>query len=549
MGNLTEEDLIETYTLFRRNNGSVRQTAKDLKLGRNTVRKRLDKAAELLGVNWKEPLMDGSVSGFEHDERPLPPEGEANVYIISCAQNNTHVHTEFFENLIAYADHVGAELLISRYSYNKTAYGRWKPEENKPGVGPVGEDFEELFFDAAIDPYICDDRLKLAPTLYFCGELNIIPTAVRPLSGFESYPGHGASAIVPHTTIAMETIAALENHKVKFNYSTGTVTKKNYIQKKAGLKAEHHHCFGALIVEVDHNGDWWVRQINGTDEGSFQDLDNIVINKKVSSGNRIEAVNWGDIHQKVIDPVVEETNWGKGGILDTFKPKYQFFHDTIDFYARNHHNRKDPHSMFEKYVEGNDSVKQELQEVADFLNDRSYREWCKSVVITSNHDNALTRWLKETDYRTDPTNAVFFLSCQLALYKAIKNRLPNFHLVETVLYSLGVNQNVEFLRDNESFMICGGEIECSMHGHLGINGARGTPLSFSKTGRKSNTGHTHTACIIHGAYVAGTSSELRLEYNTGLSSWSHSHILSYPNAKRSIITMRNGLYRPYCLLG
>ena len=41
----------------------------------------------------------------------------------------------------------------------------------------------------------------------------------------------------------------LGDEATKFNYSTGTVTQRNYIAKKEGLKAEFHHQYGALIVD------------------------------------------------------------------------------------------------------------------------------------------------------------------------------------------------------------------------------------------------------------------------------------------------------------
>ena len=62
-------------------------------------------------------------------------------------------------------------------------------------------------------------------------------------------------------------------------------------------------------------------------------------------------------------------------------------------------------------------------------------------------------------------------------------------------------------------------------------------------GRKANTAHTHSAQIIDGMYIAGTMSRLRLDWNDGPSSWSHSFIVTYENGKRTIITCYNGKWR------
>jgi hypothetical protein len=98
---------------------------------------------------------------------------------------------------------------------------------------------------------------------------------------------------------------------------------------------------------------------------------------------------------------------------------------------------------------------------------------------------------------------------------------------------------VRFVSEDDSFIICG-DIECAMHGHLGANGARGNPRQFTKMGAKSNTGHTHSPWLGDGAAVAGVSGLLDMGYNKGLSSWDQSHIVTYPNGRRCIITMRNG---------
>jgi hypothetical protein len=86
--------------------------------------------------------------------------------------------------------------------------------------------------------------------------------------------------------------------------TTGACTVPNYIEKKAGLKAEFHHQIGATIVEVDGADRIFCRQIGATNDGSFQDLDAVVRNGEVTFGNRVEAITWGDIHREQIDPQV-----------------------------------------------------------------------------------------------------------------------------------------------------------------------------------------------------------------------------------------------------
>jgi hypothetical protein len=228
--------------------------------------------------------------------------------------------------------------------------------------------------------------------------------------------------------------------------------------------------------------------------------------------------------------------WGNGGILDILEPAYQFLHDCVDFYPRSHHDIWNHHRRFERFVEGRDSVRDEMIETAIFLQG-AHRPFCNSIVVDSNHDNALERWLRDADFRRDAVNAVFYLEAQLALYKAKEAKNKDFHLIEWALSrEPQCPQGVRFLREDESFKICNGQIECGMHGHLGPNGSRGRPESLAKLGHKANTGHTHSAKIIDGLYVAGVSSTLRPYYVKGPGSWSHSHVVTYENAKRAIIT-------------
>jgi hypothetical protein len=228
-------------------------------------------------------------------------------------------------------------------------------------------------------------------------------------------------------------------------------------------------------------------------------------------------------------------------MLDVLRPKEQHVHDLLDFYARNHHDRKDPHRMFRRHVEGKDRVEDEVEEAARVLMEID-RPWCRTVVVDSNHDQAMSRWLRESDYREDPLNAVFFLRAQLAQYEALAARDDRFHLLEWALRRYGAPERVRFLREDESHVICG-DIECGMHGHLGPNGGKGSPQALARMGRRANTGHTHSAAIFEGLYVAGTSSKLRLGYTAGPGSWSHSHVITYPNGKRAIVTMYSGKWR------
>lgn len=523
---------------------SWRAVAHELGIPRSTVR-HYQRKLEAMGGRDK-PLAGGG-NGFQTKRFALPKKGAVKRYILTCAQNNTYVHGAAWMNLKALAAHYDAQIMVSRFAYNKNAFAQLK--SSKPGQNaPANED---LWYDHELDGYFSDERIKLAPTLVWCGESNISPTAVRPLSGLEGYTGR-RSAIFPHTKIALTSVASGKSEGVKLLYTTGTITQKNYVQRKAGLKAEFHHTYGALLVEVNSKGKWYARQLNASgSNGTIYDLDLCADGGEVTSGHRVEAITFGDIHTAQLDPAVADLGWGarEDSMMNVLRPKEVFVHDLVDFRARNHHDRGNPHLNFEKYVEGEDSVREELQKSVALIEDMRYtnnHQHAEIVVVQSNHDNALLRWLREADYRQDPPNALVYLTCQKRVYESIADRDDNFHLLEWILRELGCSTSVQFLREDESYIICpdkGDGIECGMHGHEGANGSRGTPIGFNRMGRRANIGHSHSACIIDGVFVAGTSTTLDVGYNTGPSSWTQSHIVTYPNGKRSIVTMYDGAWR------
>ena len=458
-------------------------------------------------------------------------------FLFSCIQNDTPLHRPTWNNGLALAKEYGAEIVLSRFVYDLSVHN----DSSKPKAKSTRD--ERTWASDAM-PFVKDERMAVAPGLEWCGELQILPTAKRPISGFESYTGRN-SCIIPHPKIAMESVASGKHEGTKLIYTTGCVTRKNYIQKKAGQVAQFHHAYGFLLVEVSEHG-WFCRQVTANENGTLYDLDVRVKDGKVTRGHRVEAIVWGDAHIRQADPTVADLAWAKGGILDTLRPKHQIFHDLLDFYARNHHEIGNGRLRFRRFVGDmeDDNVRAELDEVAVALAKRS-RAWCKSVVVASNHDGALLKWLDTADYRSDPRNAVEFLELQAAVYKSELNKNRRFSVFEYAMHKRGI-KGVNFLREDDSYVICkdaNGGIELGMHGHLGVNGGRGSMLGFARMGRKSFIGHGHRAGIVDGVWMVGTSSRMDLGYNSGPGAWTHSFGVAYASGKRSMFTIYNNAWR------
>ena len=495
-----------------------------------------EKSSERRG-RWKAAKSVGTIHGTGIENRSLPEKGQIKRYVLTSAQNNTRVNDSVWESLTALARHYRAEILVGTFSYDQNQFRQMSV---KRGTEKPFE--KEMWYDKRIEPLIVDRRVKLADGLIWCGEMNILPTAVNPLAALETYTAR-KSSIFPHAKMAMRTIPAMQGEYAKLNFTTGTVTKRNYVQKRLGLIAEHHHVYGALLVEVNDEGRWWVRQLNADGKGRIQDLNVVADGERgVTTRNHVEAVTWGDLHATCADETVVVASMD---MLDTLRPKFQFLHDVLEGNSITHHNANNPHARFQTWLRGLNRLDEELRRTVKVL-ERYKRPWAHLVVVDSNHDDAwIQRWLREYDYRKDPPNSELFLKAQAHLYSRIRaGAMPrDVNMLEWCLREVGYDSSARFLVADESFAICSRKIECGMHGHLGPNGRWGTPENLAKMGRKANTAHTHTAGIYNGLYVAGTSSKLRWDYNRGPSGWTHSHIVTYPNGKRSIITIYDGKWR------
>lgn len=529
----TTSIVIEAY---QRNAGNVCITAKELNLSRGTIYHHLKKE----GIDRTKKLVDGSTSEIEPVPFKLPKKAQVKRFILTCAQNNTHVNRPVWDNLLALAEHYNAQVMVGTFTYNQNAYGKMSVKR-----GTVKGQDTDLWYDPVVEKYIVDERHALAASLQWCGEMNILPTAVNPLGGFETYTGR-ASSIFPQVKFAMRSIPSGRYEGTKFMYTTGTVTQRNYIQKREGLKAEHHHCYGGLLVEVDDIGSWWVRQLNATEDGVIYDLDIYVKDKKVQIHTGIEAITWGDSHVLLLD---KDAHRCTNEMLDDLKPKSQFVHDVMLGSVTNHWSRASLHERFRRYAKagGWADLRKEVIVGVEFLED-IYRTGCTTYIVDSNHDRPwMEKWL-DSNGREDPKNVMFWLELNLAMYTAMQEEpyKKDFHIIEHAFQMLGLDYDMgTFLREDDSVIITPAKIECGMHGNLGPDGARGSVFNLSKMARKSNIGHCHKAGIYNGLYAAGVSCETGSDawYMRGPSSWSHSHIVTYPTGKRTIITVWKNKYR------
>lgn len=451
-------------------------------------------------------------------------------FVITSAQNATPVHAEFFKSLLSYCRANNAQLVVVPYRY-KNPTSRWTEAQQS-----------DDWWAPEIRPYLYNRRYDIDRHLTLLGDIMTQPTATRPLQGYETISGK-KSAIIAHPKLELLCVPTPQARLPKIMTTTGAVTRRNYIPAKAGKKGEFHHTFGAAVVELK-GGKFHLRQLNALNDGSFMDLDTEYRGDEIESGIPLEALNMGDTHEEFVSPEVIHATFGRGGIVPTLRPKILVWHDLHDFYRRNHHHRGDPFVGVAKQRGGMEDVEEGLRRTFEFL-DKHTPAGTQSIVVKSNHPNALAKWVKESDWRSDPVNASFYLRTALAMTEAAKMTTIGAETIDPFAYWgeqwLKARERVRFLKEDESFLVKG--IECTYHGHYGANGIRGSISGFGKIGVKVIIGHGHAPGIRDGAFQNGTSTPLRLEYNKGPGSWLNAHTAVYRNGKRTLLNVIYGEWR------
>lgn len=474
------------------------------------------------GYTGSSPIAGGTYS----EPKELQGSFKGKRFVFTSAQNNTFSHKPFVDSLLHYVDYIGAELVVGTFSYNKNGF--------QNGI----KDKKDDWIDARLEPFICNEQRRITKGLVWCGELNILPTAAAPLTGFKNYCG-ADSVIIPHAKHAAESVATTPCVDTKIMYTTGAATLANYVEKTAGQKGKWWHTIGAVVVEVDEEGDWFVRQINCVgDTGEFQDL-NTVVNPSGVKGiqTSVAGIQWGDIHANTLSEDIKKVNWGSKGIAETLNPDVQFAHDCLNFSDPNgHHTRDDPYYRFSAFVNGTPTIEDEVKSTYSIIDKMA--EFGEVVVVESNHDLHLEQYLKQGCYKKDPRNALFFLRMQTLNYEAIARgeKLQTFKTACEMVNGT-IPNNVRFLKTDESYNFCG--IECGVHSHNGANGSKGSINGYANMGVRFNIGHSHSFGIKGPVFQAGVCMvQEDSGYAKGPSSWSITHILTYGNGKRTGLTLK-----------
>lgn len=455
-------------------------------------------------------------------------------YLVTAAINNVAVHDKFWSCLMTARRSLDAELLVIPIRYKNPT----SRDEND-------EEDDREWWAEEIKPFLWNVRKVINKNLTLLADIKTQATTSDPVHGYESISG-ASSAIIAHPKMQLKVIPAPQSRMPKIITTTGACTRAVYSSTKAGKMGEFHHSLSALIVEVD-GAKFHLRQLHfDTKTGSFTDLDTRYHpDGLVSRAPPPEALVMGDTHVEFVDKAVDKATFGRGGIATTLKPRRLVWHDLLDGWTVNPHHRGNVFITLAKIKAQCTSVQAEVERAIKHVVDRTF-DGTVSLVIPSNHNDFLTRWLVDTDPRTVPANLEFWCETALALARATTTDAGGATYPEPFAYwgekkTTHLRDKIRWLKRDESLLVAG--VELSMHGDKGANGSRGTARGLRRIGVRSVIGHSHTPGIEEGCYQVGTSTPLRLEYTAGPSSWLNTHCLVHADGKRQLITIIDGKWR------
>ncbi len=478
------------------------------------------------------------LTGILKTEAVEDPRGRR--FILTGAQNDCPIDGDFWQNLQAYAHFLDADIIIGPGTYETQWWA-----ENNPAVRAYAPEIAE---------FLCFGQMEFGDNLVFAGEMNMLPTANRPIGDLTSY-SRGKWTIFPHAKIQLKSVPSLEPGKQAHQVmTTGMVTRPKIIPRKAGIKALSYHKLGAVIVEFNQAGDPFCRHILADDDGSFYDLEFFVKDGVVDIDEAgVELVVLGDLHNDKEDQKnYDATFRAPDSLVRTLNPAQVLVHDIFDNYRRNHHNVHDNAMSYEVAVRNRESVAEEVRGVAELL--RELTAITNVTVVESNHDIALERYVREGRYRNDGINIRFGLQLEDA-YLAWREEVAldldagrsprSFSLLEYAVHLVAEKHDIDlsdvhWVHDGQSYVVNG--VECGHHGFRGANGARGTVAGYAAIGRPMNIGDKHSSEILDEIYVSGVKN-LQQGYNKGPSGWTVTDTIQYKNGKRTLVTYQNGAWR------
>lgn len=446
------------------------------------------------------------------------PKSKGARYLVTQCQNDTPINSRFFRSLIKFSEENSCKLLVFRTTlltpHNLSVDPEW---------------------DIPID-YLYDGCLELADAVKVLSGIKVSVTQTNPLAGIDDL-SRGKHIIVAHPQLQMKTLLTDKVECPIFAYQTGSVSVPNYSHTKSGLKAKQNHSYSAIYVDISDVTH--LRVINGDENGDIYDISGVYTPEKKSPLTHIEALITGDEHAVFMSEHVKSATYTNADqMVNVLKPKLIVRHDVLDFYSSSHHHEQNFLLKYTKRKNNTDDVKAELDKTCAHIIDTT-PTWQKNVIVSSNHNDHLDKWLSLYDPKLDITNAKVYFGIMYTMLDNIDKGIPTTAF-ESYFKTFFKDYCIEFAKRDEEYLI--GGIDVSYHGDRGGNGTRGSAAQFARAKHNLVIGHSHSPKIEKGVFQVGTSTS-RLEYSVGLTSWANTHCIIHQNGTRQLLTILEGKWR------
>jgi hypothetical protein len=436
---------------------------------------------------------------------------KAGTYVITSAVTGASAHEGFLKNLRTYCNKNKAVLVV---------------------VPTIGRECQLVIDPAFRGAHIAIDDTQINNN---CSILGIKSSALAsdPMSGLNRVGQRNGTFIAGSTKQRLKFVATAKNRMPHALMSTGAATLPKYIEGQLPRKnyyiANHDHVIGALVVEVVDKEIYHFRQIVADKNGSFVDLGEYYTNGKLAK-MRPSHIILGDWHSGKTDPEVRKAT---EQLSDALGIKTWVVHDFFDGDSISHHDKGKQALLAMKAMAGRLDLQAEMDGYVKDLEEISKKR--DVVIVKSNHDEHLERYLSEARYIKHPRNHKLGLVLANAYIEG-HNPLEYY----TKIVKKAKVKNVTWLKRDEDFVVAG--IQLGAHGDRGANGSRASIAQMENSYGLVTYGHSHTPEILRGAWCVGTSTSRKPDYGDGPSSWMNTHCLVYPNGTRQLINFIEGSF-------
>lgn len=432
---------------------------------------------------------------------------------------------------------------VGGFTYQK----KWFQRSSKQDVAEVAP------WPAMIEPLVRRSRFDLHDQVQFAAEMNISPTASSPLTGLMKYI-KSVTTVFPHPKREIESVPRHSWKQDVHMWTTGACSVPNYILQKAGLIALQAHTIGCVIVEIDHQDRVFLRNVDiNPYTGEARDIelhvvDGVVrIDKEYREANNLPGpvMAVGCLHVPNLNADHARGIFGIGeqeaedlALVDVVDPAYQIFHDLHDGESINHHEDHDPLALYSRHTRQRNHLDVELDAAASFLK-ATYRPTTQTIVVNSNHDDFVRRWLLKPSQQIEIQNAKLWHRLNYLMRELIElgKRPKPFELV---MREKAPELNLEFIGPDDPCEIYGTHF--GYHGDKGPDGSRGSTAGLARMGVPIIKAHDHK--MTWKDYVKSVGNLLgKALYATGPTSWTGSWSLVHCDGSTQMGNMVGSKWR------